>query len=315
MLQYRPNNAEFMNLSRNESDRSEILLKPIFPLLLVAWVGTLTACGALPNKNRQNKPAVGASDGAGSPRGWAMLYPELMNPEGTPMDVSGTLSMAPEGGTPTSAAPGLFDFSSIIPHNGTAMGGLAWHPSATVAIEESRRSGKPLLTLVTHQSSIPAKQMENTLLRQADFRRLATEQLTLLRVDFSNTEARRSDLYQSLKKRLNASGYPTLVLSLPDGTEILHLAGYKPEYHDRYLEKILKAVEKDIPKAVETRQQRLKGEGYRTWQSKDGRDIFARLIKLDANQATFKGEWGNEFSSFTNRLSQQDQDWINQRCR
>ncbi|TLD72621.1 hypothetical protein FEM03_00660 [Phragmitibacter flavus] len=284
-------------------------MKSVLPILIATCAAGLTSCGML-TKNRD--VTAGPSVDENSPRGWALVYPELMNPGGGQVDASGTM-MAADGGTPSTAAPGLFDFSSVLPQSSAAMGGLAWHPSATVAIEESRQKGRALLTLVTHQSSIPAKQMENTLLRAPDFRRVAEQQLTLLRVDFSNTEARRSDYYQSLKKRLKASGYPTLVLTLPDGTEVLNLAGYKPEYHDSYLKRILHAAEKDVPKAIETRRERMEGQGYRNWHSKDGRDVFARLTKLDANQATFTGEWGNEFSSFTNRLSQEDQDWINQR--
>ena len=263
-----------------------------------------------------------AAGNAPPARGWALMYPELMQGQ-APGAQSPTGNASPQGAEVLNAGPGdsaggqssaggLFDFSSVLSSGSGPTGGLRWHPSATIALEESRREGKPTLILITHKMSKPAQEMENTLLLSPGFRELAKEKLVLLRVDYGNDRTRGSDMYETLKKQLKANGYPTLIMTLPDGTEMLRLSGYKSEYHDSYLEKITKAVE-DMSKSVDERRKRLAREGYRLWKSRDGNEVFARLTALDANKATFMGEWGVEFKTFTNRLSEQDKLAIEQR--
>lgn len=206
----------------------------------------------------------------------------------------------------------MFDFSSMFAQGGASTGGLNWNRSASDAIEEARQKGLPLLTLITHYNSKPAQDLESTVLRSPEFHEITGGQVILLRIDYYLTEVRRSEYYQNLKQRLKAKGYPTLVLSLPDGTEILRLAGYKKEYHDSHLRQLRSSL-KDLPEKITQRRATLTNQGYRLWKSKDQRDVFAKLIALDANKATFVGEWGIEFSTFTTRLSDEDQQWIEQR--
>ena len=59
----------------------------------------------------------------------------------------------------------------------------------------------------------------------------------------------------------------------------------------------------------------MESTGYRLWGAPNGEKIFAKLIGVDANQATFTGEWGGEFRTFITRLSEADQEWISKQRR
>lgn len=264
-------------------------------------------------KSGKEKATVPSAQGQNQLRGWALMYPELANSNngGAGEDPSAGLANA-QGGMPSSTAPGMFDFSNMFAEGSAATGGLNWKKSASEAIQESRRTGKPLLTLITHYNSKPAQDMETTLLHSNPFRELSEGKMVLLRVDFFQEEVRRSDYYLALKERLRSKGYPTLVLTLPDGTEVLKLSGYKKEYQESYMRQLKSAME-TMEAKIQERRSKMASQGYRTWKGKVGREVFARLISLDANKATFLNEWGDEFESFTNRLSAEDQEWIEQR--
>ncbi|WP_211325645.1 thioredoxin family protein [Roseimicrobium gellanilyticum] len=218
------------------------------------------------------------------------------------------------GGTAGGGAEGgVFDFSNVVQTQAQNFGRVGWHSSLTTAAQDARRSGKPLLILFTHQGSSSAQALENTLMLTPEFRTLVSEQFIPLRINYANTDTRQSPYYRDFKARLEAKGYPTVVVTLPDGTEIDRIAGYnekdageKSSYTKAYLQRLENAV-KNSGKAAEARRQRLESQRYRTWTSKDGTKVFARLDTLDANMATFTTEWGEPFKTFLTRLSDADQ--------
>lgn len=239
----------------------------------------------------------------------------LMNDPGTIAGAStGAMPGVPPGATVGGGSEGgMFDFSNVVQTQAQNFGRVGWHSSLTTATQDARRSGKPLLILFTHQGSSSAQALENTLVLTPDFRTLVSDEFIPLRINYADTDTRQSPYYRDFKDRLNAKGYPTVVITLPDGTEVERIAGYNEKaagensaYTKDYLRRLRSAVEKS-DKAVEERRQRLESQRYRTWTSKDGTKVFARLDKLDANMATFTTEWGEPFKTFLTRLSEEDQ--------
>ena len=195
-----------------------------------------------------------------------------------------------------------------------AVAAMAWQRSVTESARESRLTGRPLLVYFTHHDSIPSQQMEAALMNNPEFVTLVKESCVPLLVDFSDQDTARSEIYRSLKSRLNVSGYPALVLTQPDGTEVTRLTGYKRDAARRHLEVLRDGVQRAGKLAAE-RRTKLEKEGYRNWTSKDGNPVFAKLSALDANMGTFTGEWGESWKTFLSRLSEPDQAWIAERRR
>jgi hypothetical protein len=128
-------------------------------------------------------------------------------------------------------------------------------------------------------------------------------------MDFADKSTVDSDFYQAFKDRLKVKGYPTLLVTLPDGTEVLRLSGYKHENEVGYMLKLRESVA-SCEKAMEARRKRMAPSGYRPWTDKKGVVVYARLDKADANMLSLTTEWGTKFNTFTNRLSDEDQAWI-----
>lgn len=220
----------------------------------------------------------------------------------------------PAAGGASTGEGGAFDFSGMINAPSQAMAAIAWQRSVTASARESRLTGRPLLVYFTHHDSIPSQQMEASLMNNPEFVTLVKESCVPLLVDFSDQDTARSELYRGLKSRLEVSGYPALVLTQPDGTEVTRLTGYKRDSERRYLELLRGGIQRAGKLAAE-RRTRLEKEGYRNWTSKDGNPVFARLVSLDANMGAFTGEWGETFKTFLSRLSEADQAWIAERRR
>lgn len=239
-------------------------------------------------------------------RGWALMDPTLMNSEPAPATAGAAASA---DGVETGVEGGLFDFSTVTTNNTRGTSRVAWKQSAAEAIEQARLTGKPLLVFFTSQNSAAALTMERTMVLAEDFYALTERNYIPLRIDFSDQETQRSEFYKAFKERMEPRGYPTMLVILPDGTEITRLSGYKTEYQEGYLKRLQLAVDQS-KKAAEQRRGKMTKEGYRLWTNKKEEQIFAKLVGLDANMGTFTGEWGNSFTTFITRLSEKDQAWI-----
>lgn len=184
-----------------------------------------------------------------------------------------------------------------------------WKHSAADAIAEARVENKPLLVAVTNQQVENAQQFESSLLASKDFRDAAGDAFIFLNIDYGDKETIKSDYYRDFKTRLNIRGFPTLLILLPDGREIVRLRGYVTDWKGRYVQSV-KDARPHVEQAIELRRKQMKKNGYRLWSGRKDVQVFAKLVSVDANQATFTGEWGGEFSTFITRLSEADQKWI-----
>jgi thioredoxin-related protein len=215
--------------------------------------------------------------------------------------------VAPGGAT--EAANPAYDLSSV-------ESAQSWHPqlnnwrrSAEDAIKEARLGNKLLLILFAHTQLELSQQLEATLLILPEFRKTVEKDFVLLRIDYSDSDTARSAYYQGLKTRFKVRGFPTLIATLPNGHEVLRCTGYQPEWKSRYLTNIKSCIENSA-KMKEHRRKQMQTTGYRLWTDKNGAEVFAKLNKVDANQLTLTSEWGDEFHTFSTRLSDADQAWI-----
>lgn len=268
----------------------------------------LSGCGL--NPIPRLRAGLNKSETAPAPkgRGWGLMMPELMD------NAAPAGGVAPENGTETSAEGGLFDFSTVTQNSAHGASRVAWKQSAAEAIDQARLAGKPLLVFFTSKHSASAVAMEQTMVLTEDFRVLVEQHYIPLRVDFSDLDTQRSDFYNSFKERMKPRGYPTMLVILPDGAEVMRLTGYKTEYQESNIKRLQQAVEQS-KKTVEQRRIKMTKEGYRLWTNKKDVEVFARLVRLDANMGTFTGEWGNTFTTFITRLSDKDQAWIEEQKR
>lgn len=298
-------------------------------LLMLPFMLTLTSCAVVKKtRNLVRKSNMEARPMDPERKGWALMMSDeefARYKQGNPTTAATATPGQPTDGPVPGQLPdgvatenptqegGLFDFSNAVQGRSAAAARLAWQRSATVAAKQSRVTGTPLLICFTHRSSKTSQDMENTLLLQPEFRALAQESFVPLLMDFADQETSRSPMYRELKSQLSVRGFPVIIVTLPDRTEVLRLTGYKVDYVKSYVQKLKDAVTQ-AQKLMAARREKLeKKENYRTWKNKDGKPVFAKLIALDANMGTFQGEWGETFKTFLTRLSPEDQAWIEQR--
>jgi hypothetical protein len=252
----------------------------------------------------------------------------VVNPSNDP-NVPSTASLrlpgipdAPTGAAPvngmatgtasSSAASGssLFDFSSAFA-NPSQNRNAHWRRSGTDAIDEAKRRGLPLLIFFAHHSSPPALEMETALSNTADLTR-DDPRFIALRMDFYDKDTADSEYYKSLRDRYKIRGYPVLIATLPDGTELKRQAGCNKDWKNNVNYWLDDAAHR-AKSGIDAHRQRLAAKKYRLWKNKDGQEIFARLESQDANKLVFTGEWGQTIRTFTNRLSEEDRQRIESR--
>lgn len=273
----------------------------VLPILLLSCV-LLTQCGVLKGKRKAEGGEAQPADNAGSLRNLMQGGPDVQT--------RGGAALAP--GSTGTAEGGMFDFSGVVQTQAQNFGRVGWHSSVTTATQEARQKGKPLLILFTHQGSSSSRALENTLILTPEFRSLVDQNFVPLRINFGDSDTRQSSYYRDFKTRLEAKGYPTVVVTLADGTEVERLAGYNEKeggegtsYRKAYLGRLERAVQQ-CETAAAARRKSMEAQGFRYWSAKTGTPVFARLESLDANKASFIGEWGDSFDTFLNRLSDDD---------
>lgn len=282
-------------------------------LMLLFAGGTFSSCGYLSLLHPRNllhpqKPDSSASSvminlpGDPSAPGSASLQLP-----GVPQAKPGaSAAVSPEA----AAASPVFDFSSAFSGGGMTSRIVNWRRSGSDAAGEARRTGIPLLIFFSNHAT-PTAAMLETMLNTAPEAAKVGQHFIPLYIDFAGKETRDSLYYRALLERYKPRGYPVLLVALPDGTEVVRQSGYagetrmEPEWRKRTLQFITAAATQS-DKAAAVRRKRLEQQGYRTWTNNQGKPVFAKLEKLDANQAAFTGEWGETFRTFTSRLSESD---------
>jgi hypothetical protein len=199
-----------------------------------------------------------------------------------------------------------------------------WESSETIAKQRASREGKPLLIWFTDSASSPmCKALSEELFATHDFGKWADEKLVRLRVDaniqaddpdlsLDQKETRLIDLrtyVTGLKKRYKVLGYPSLILLNPSGEVVGRYRGYKRGDSD-YTWGLIKHGEAVSSAAYKSWRASLEKKGYREWQDRRGRKIFARLISYSKGTLILVEPDGSRAQTKESSLSDADHTWI-----
>lgn len=199
-----------------------------------------------------------------------------------------------------------------------------WEESETVARQRSAREGKPLLIWFTDSGSSPmCLALSQELFSTNDFANWATEKLVRLRVDaevkitdsnldLSSAEDRRIriiDYAKELKKRYKVLGFPTLVMLSPSGEVVGKYRGYK-RGDAKFVWGQLKQGEAVASESYKGWRAGLEKKGYREWQDRGERKIFARLISYSKGTLILTEPDGSRARTTEASLSDKDRAWI-----
>ncbi len=201
-----------------------------------------------------------------------------------------------------------------------------WEASETIAKQRASREGKPLLIWFTDSVSSPmCKALSQELFSTKDFGDWADEKIVRLRVDASvreddpdiglaEKETRLIDMrayVTALKKRYKVMGHPSLIMLNASGEVVGRYRGYKRgEAEFRWGQ--LKHAEAVASQSYKNWRAGLEKKGYREWQDKRGRKLFARLISYSKGTLILIEPDGNRAQTKESSLSDQDRAWISE---
>lgn len=200
----------------------------------------------------------------------------------------------------------------------------AWEESETLARSRSAREGKPLLIWFTHSQNSPlCKALNQELFSTHDFEKWATEKIIRLRVDslvrvrdselsIDETRTREIDIKDyvaTLKKRYKVLGHPTLILLNPGGEVIGRYVGYKRGNADFTWGQI-KHGEAVSTRAYTSWRAALEKKGYREWQDRRGRKVFAKWVSYSKGNLVLIEPDGTRSHTHEDKLSDADRTWI-----
>ena len=199
-----------------------------------------------------------------------------------------------------------------------------WEESETIAKQRAAREGKPLLIWFTDSARSPmCKALAQELFATPDFEQWATEKLIRLRIDaqvqennpdlsLGEKETRLVDLKNyvtSMKKRYKVLGQPSVLMLNPSGEVIGRYRGYKRGEAD-YFWGLIKHGEAVSANAYQSWRAGLEKKGYREWQDRKERKVFAKLTGFSNGTLTLIEPDGTRSRTQENLLSDKDRAWI-----
>lgn len=200
----------------------------------------------------------------------------------------------------------------------------SWEESESIARSRSAREGKPLLIWFTSSQNSPmCKALNEELFSTGDFEKWATEKLVRLRVDatvrvkdpnLSVDDARTREIdirnyVATLKKRYRVLGHPTLILLNPSGEVIGRYVGYKRGTAD-VTWGLIKHGETVSTLAYSSWRAGLEKKGYRDWQDRRGRKVFAKQVSYAKGELILIEPDGARSRTHEDKLSDADQAWL-----
>lgn len=156
-----------------------------------------------------------------------------------------------------------------------------WNRSGERAILDARAHGKPLVIWFANPTAGPLdERLGARVLFDPSVAQTLARHAVGLKIDFGNEVTRRSDYYQSFRKKYKITGYPTLVFLQPDGTEVTRQIGFAPGTEAARIQNFGLAVER-AAKAWKDRKNDLKKSGFQTWKDRSGRSFFAKALRRE----------------------------------
>lgn len=199
-----------------------------------------------------------------------------------------------------------------------------WEESETIAKQRSTREGKPMLIWFTDSRSSPmCRALSEELFATSEFGAWATENLVRLKLDANvvvvdpdlDSVARDNRVFDishyvaAIRKRYKVMGYPALIMLSPNGEVVGNYRGYKRGEAELLWGKLkhAQAVSAESNKGWRAG---LEKKGYREWQDRKERKIFARLISYSNGTLTFIEPDGTRSRTQETSLSDKDREWI-----
>ncbi len=292
---------------------------PWIPCLAVA----LGSCAKLPKVVQE--PQINPTGLSGAP-----LIRSKASDSGTPIIAGGNVpGKGPPGLTaekdivytdPDNPEAGIPELSTSLaaPRRGP------WEESETIARQRSVREGKPLLIWFTDSQTSPmCRALSEELFATTEFGGWATENLVRLKID-ANVVVADPDLdliardnrafdishyVKAITKRYKVMGYPALIMLSPNGEVVGSYRGYKRGEAELLWGKLKHAQAVSI-EADKGWRAGLEKKGYREWQDRRERKIFARLISYSDGTLTFIEPDGGRSRTQETNLSDKDRQWI-----
>jgi len=199
-----------------------------------------------------------------------------------------------------------------------------WEESETLARRRASREGKPLLIWFTSSQNSPmCKALNEELFSTGDFEKWAGDKLVRLRVDdamritdselsLDEARTREIDVHNyagELKKRYKVMGHPTLILLNSSGEVIGRYVGYQRGGAD-FTWGLLKHGESVSTRTYAAWRDGLEKKGYREWQDRHGRKVFAKLVAYAKGELTLIEPDGTRSRTREDTLSDADRSWI-----
>mgnify|MGYP001051345289 CR=1 FL=1 len=194
----------------------------------------------------------------------------------------------------------------------------SWHQSYKEASQQSRQTGKALLIWFTDSRHSPTcRHLSEEVFSIPEFEEWATKHIIRLRIDKQVPSGERSKdigvrklkYIKKLIKRYGVHGYPTVLLLKPSGEVHVNYRGYKKGDGGYYLARMKHAVVK-IDRGYEQWRDKYEQQGYRLWESRDGRKTFAKLYRFQSGKVTLIDPDGLRGVTSFNKLSDADKAWI-----
>lgn len=266
------------------------------------------------------------------PFGPTGIPPELRaKTSGTAVTAGGNVPAVPANITPESdiAWTDPDNPEAGIPELNTLMEGPKrgpWEESDKVAFRRASREGKPVLIWFTDSKNSPGcKAIAAELFSKSEFESWVKDRFVRLCVDSqvrqrdpnlsmdeaATREANQREFVATLKKRYKVLGHPTVLVLSPDGEMIGRYKGYRTGDAD-YFWGLLKQGDIVAQKRYGEWRAGLEKKGYREWQDRSGRKVFAKLLAYSDGKLLLVEPDGVRSKTVESRLSDGDREWIRQ---
>lgn len=201
-----------------------------------------------------------------------------------------------------------------------------WEDDFSVAAKRAMREGKPMLVWFTDSMTSPGcKALSAELFESQGFPQWAGEHFVRLRVDsrtrvkddnLSIDESTTKEINQrnyvtDMKRRFKVLGNPTLLIVNPGGEVIGRYKGYKSGQAE-FTWGLLRQGEVASRKSLGDWRSGLEKKGYREWEDRSGRKVFAKLVSYSNGELQLVEPDGQRSKTPENRLSDDDRGWIKQ---
>ena len=200
-----------------------------------------------------------------------------------------------------------------------------WEVSFTDARRKAQRTGKPVLMWFTDNGPQPSpicKILSRELFSTQEYKDWAKEKVVSLRLDLSagqkgmlsstnnnDSQIRKQEYLEDLKKQYKVMGLPTVILLSPSGEVIEKFRGYKsgePEFYWGRMKHTIAVSERER----EVWRAKMGKKGYREWTGTNGVSLFAKLVRYNKGEMMLIEPDGNRVETQEDELSFADQLWI-----